>query len=892
MVLLQPKKSLSITTALLVAFTFIKVLAEESDNKTSESQKEEILETIKQIGSDNFKIRESATQKLWKFGKSAEPLLRDALKNGGPELRYRGTKILEEFELGLYPDTPEDIAKLINDYRSGVGVKKEAAIIKMAELGKTELLMKLIKRENDIGIRKMVAQIVSRNISEQVPSLILDNKIDEAEQLLEVAALDHNGMRNYASFLVETNRIESAISKKRIAAKNSNLDAEILAWMLRAKGDYQEASTIFEQLGDKTRARHTLSAGGDLISYANSFVDPTRKTIDSLGFAAAAARLSGDMDRFNKMKISIEEYAMAMKDELGRCINALVINGEASAAFSLTKKVKGKEIFDMELWRYNFDEAFNSIGIQEKKGPYSKWLQDYESSFSAKNEGELQESLFPAGQLASACYLTGQVDEAERIFEKIKDLLTRNNTSLVQLIQWERMIGLNKLAKRHALEAMKREPPEEIVEGYFQLRSEYSWLGRTCWKFITSEFQEESADQKLTRMESLFDLDNQTQKQMSLADQCIKSFFSFAKDENNLAMKKELIRGARDLARLHEKWELAVDGTKLWLELIGGEAVGYHFMKYGDVLMKAGMPEKAVIQYDKACESKKSDPIPLYLKGVAMEAIGQKEEGQKLKKIASLMSTGELTKRHHLATTMWQNDDDALARIQDNIILGIASPRESVHPEALRRRYIDQSINLNDLKQYSKSLEFYMLSKMRPVNANSVLSPRRSLSYLVDLEITKTKIEISDGRIKDAERRLEELQKINPSDSSMLEDIYQLLVDSGNSEGADKLFQTTYLISKSTVNRFPDHGQHNNNHAWLLSRCAKKLDEALIHANKAVSIDPDNGAFLDTLAEVYFQLGNRSKAIEVSKKAVELLDGDKQVKRQLERFKTGKPTDR
>ena len=123
-------------------------------------------------------------------------------------------------------------------------MKKEAAIIKMAELGKTELLMKLIKRENDIGIRKMVAQIVSRNISEQVPSLILDNKIDEAEQLLEVAALDHNGMRNYASFLVETNRIESAISKKRIAAKNSNLDAEILAWMLRAKGDYQEASTL------------------------------------------------------------------------------------------------------------------------------------------------------------------------------------------------------------------------------------------------------------------------------------------------------------------------------------------------------------------------------------------------------------------------------------------------------------------------------------------------------------------------------------------------------------------------------------------------------------------------------------------------------------------------
>ena len=58
MALLQPKKSLSITTALLVAFTFIKVSAEESDNETPESPKKEILETIKKIGSDNFKIRE------------------------------------------------------------------------------------------------------------------------------------------------------------------------------------------------------------------------------------------------------------------------------------------------------------------------------------------------------------------------------------------------------------------------------------------------------------------------------------------------------------------------------------------------------------------------------------------------------------------------------------------------------------------------------------------------------------------------------------------------------------------------------------------------------------------------------------------------------------------
>ena len=126
-------------------------------------------------------------------------------------------------------------------------------------------------------------------------------------------------------------------------------------------------------------------------------------------------------------------------------------------------------------------------------------------------------------------------------------------------------------------------------------------------------------------MESLFDLENRTQEQMSLADQCIKSFFSFAKDENNLAMKKELIRGARDLARLHEKWELAVNATKLWLDLIGNEAVGYHYMKYGDILMKAGMPEKAVFQYNKAFENKKTDPIPLYSKELPWRQLVKKK---------------------------------------------------------------------------------------------------------------------------------------------------------------------------------------------------------------------------------------------------------------------------
>ena len=181
---------------------------------------------------------------------------------------------------------------------------------------------------------------------------------------------------------------------------------------------------------------------------------------------------------------------------------------------------------------------------------------------------------------------------------------------------------------------------------------------------------------------------------------------------------------------------------------------------------------------------------------------------------------------------------------------------------------------------------------MRAVNANSTISPRTALSYSINLGVLQAKALLENEDPSAAIIKIKELQKINPSDSSMLEDLHQLLVDAGKNKEADELFDTTYKISKAAVMRFPGHGQHNNNHAWLLSRCSKKLDEALEHATRAVQLEPENGAFLDTLAEVHFQRGNRIKAIEISEKAVTLLDGDSQVKRQLERFKNGKPTDR
>jgi tetratricopeptide (TPR) repeat protein len=190
------------------------------------------------------------------------------------------------------------------------------------------------------------------------------------------------------------------------------------------------------------------------------------------------------------------------------------------------------------------------------------------------------------------------------------------------------------------------------------------------------------------------------------------------------------------------------------------------------------------------------------------------------------------------------------------------------------------------------ALECYLLSKMQPVSQRNVISRKAALSYAMDLGTLQAKSAIENGQANEAAAQIATLQEINSSDSSMLEDIYQLLVDAGKQTEADTLFATTYATCKSVADQFPGRAQHHNNLAWLLSRCAKKLDDALLHANRAIASEPENGAFLDTLAEVHFQLGDREKAVKISEKAVAILNEDAQVQRQLERFRNGKPTDR
>jgi predicted Zn-dependent protease len=91
----------------------------------------------------------------------------------------------------------------------------------------------------------------------------------------------------------------------------------------------------------------------------------------------------------------------------------------------------------------------------------------------------------------------------------------------------------------------------------------------------------------------------------------------------------------------------------------------------------------------------------------------------------------------------------------------------------------------------------------------------------------------------------------------------------------------------AVLRKFPDSDNTCNTAAWLASRACRKLEPAeklLLHA---LALNPEQPAYLDTMAEIQFAKGNRAKALEWSSEAINFMPLDTMLRRQHHRFQSG-----
>lgn len=102
---------------------------------------------------------------------------------------------------------------------------------------------------------------------------------------------------------------------------------------------------------------------------------------------------------------------------------------------------------------------------------------------------------------------------------------------------------------------------------------------------------------------------------------------------------------------------------------------------------------------------------------------------------------------------------------------------------------------------------------------------------------------------------------LNDSKDSYFFELGALLERSGKFSGAIENMQRAIELN-------PMHSNAHNFIGYMYAQEGQYLDKALAHLKKALSIQPRNGYFLDSLGWIYFKKGNSQKALTEIKKAM------------------------
>jgi tetratricopeptide (TPR) repeat protein len=155
-----------------------------------------------------------------------------------------------------------------------------------------------------------------------------------------------------------------------------------------------------------------------------------------------------------------------------------------------------------------------------------------------------------------------------------------------------------------------------------------------------------------------------------------------------------------------------------------------------------------------------------------------------------------------------------------------------------------------------------------------------------DVYFTVADINVRDKRWKDASEILDKAEALatKPEEKAFVA-YYR-----GTVAERQKLFDQAEIEFRKGLQLSPDFAPIQNYLGYMLAERGQKLDEAITMLKKVVSFDPQNGAYLDSLAWAYYKQGQYALAEDYERKAALRMSNDPTVLDHLGEInaKTGK----
>lgn len=835
---------------------------------------------IRQLGDDDFDIRERASKRLREAGEAAEAALEKAAESDDAETKKRARAILEDFKLGIYPGTPPQVAGLARRYAAATAEEKRGVIGSLLATGApgARTLIRLIKSEADAVSRREALS----SLASQLPvaaALLLDTEERTILQaLLHLASQSESpsGPAHFAAYHLLTGQAPAriaALEEQARAAPPGKKEHELLFWLHRARGDLPRARDATKKAERPDLAEAAMLEAADWKGLDDDpSLAPDGEKAMQLGFRAAYARLAGNKKRHAQAADELATLARPIAREGGPVLThakGLFFNSRTSQAIELLaqSRAEPRMLFHLHAAALRYSDAF--------------------ALAKAARDGKQPDATYLTLQEAKARWHLGQKEEALALTRKAAAEVRAGieDSWPIELVEAEVLMGRRDEAFAHA--------------AALSLDGKSGWPARLMGALFPAYEQDAQAVWAV-----IADMPGKSSERLGLLRQLFEGKAS-ADDLRRVAKAAEVpgpdpspvaMAALAEAALLCGQEKLARD----YFSRAGAPGK----VRLGDLLVKKKQHTEAVAQYEQAYRKAlrqlaepKADGVgvthalALYLSGKALAAAGRPSEGKARMEKAHLLLLGDGEARNSFLKALRKRGERQaalsearlLARLGDPVV---TSPGNYWTAEGVRALAMEHEKEGKEL-QASDLFEVVFLGCLTP----GVTFTRPQAYITVPSYLRKLRA-VGLARAGKMDEALEVAKDSLACWSGNLDlaiALVPLLEKAGRKAEAARLYRDIQAPQEALLKEYPKSPLLLNQLAWLAAACRREPHRAVQWAEKAVELSPGTSAYHDTQAEALFQAGKKAEAVAAIKKAIAIDPKRAYYRNQLKRLEKGTP---
>lgn len=868
---------------------------------------------VRDLGNESYATRQAASAKLWQLGDRALPALREAARDPDPEIAFRARDILLKLDLGILPDTAPDVIRLIERYRNAPGNEKIRVLEELMKLKAHRPLLRLFARETDPRVldpwQRPVRSLALRTARE---ALLADDPAG-AREVLELFRKDPVLALALAAFHRGQGTLDAEAA--RAAQAGDMADPVWRLALLRVAGDADNAYDAAVAAAKPEVAGVMAMLRGDPLPWLR-FGPTTGGMGERLDVYTPLAIQRWEGKPLDKDDLSAIAKRLNSRDISNRILAALaaILLGEPEMAEPALAKSQPWAVFKSMDMTERVDDALRLLNLDPANPDYDGWVAERFKKLEEEDDSDgapldlvwMAEFLESRGLMAEqeAAYdarLTRLADKDEGLFTSILGSMCERPGGVVGPVlrvgaawagdddqRWEDLLveifgdnedimpawsflgevnpGVDRKERFAGLLALCNVGPDP--------GNRYGRWMDACWKYLGA-LDAARREQPLRHMEFLLGLGGDVPNRLKLADMRPADKPEPPEQEGADAdfQENDLLGGE---GAFFADGGLIDDGMagRLAQELLYLTAAGRWQDAAGVAL---GLLNR------KGAVSRSRADLHAYA-AACLRRAGREEEAASHDGWVERLALGDTPIYHRIALGYaFGADYERSARWLRRAICE-TDPQTTLFTVVLSA-HLTELLDSAAWGEAAAAAEVLaqITSQGRYVGGGGSASALLQVRQQADLARALSLLAADRAR---AVAMLERSHGLLPCDGSLADHFFPAVRQAGLVEEHDRWFALSWDAMTTAVKRFPRASSTRNTAAWLASRACRQLNTAETLLAEALRDHPRQAAYLDTMAEIHFAMGNRQEALKWSQQSVNQMPTDSAIRRQFHRFVT------